>query len=78
MAMVCWVRDISLRYYLPRLQWLDKVRETYINDTLNALEGTGDGRANDGNAGDETGLANEDVEESLVNTDELSKGGLNG
>jgi len=75
MATVCWVLDVSLWCYLPPLQGLDKVRGTYINDTLDAAEGGGDGLANEGNARDDTSLANEDVEESLVDTDELGRGG---
>ena len=44
---------------------------TYIDNGLNLAEDGSDRLANEGDSGEEAGLADEDVEKSLVNTDKL-------
>jgi hypothetical protein len=45
--------------------------KTDIDDVLDLTKDSGDGLADDGDGVEETGLADEDVEEGLVNADEL-------
>jgi hypothetical protein len=53
--------------------WSDKVewKVTDINNVLNLTKNGGDRSANDGHSLEETGLANEDVEENLMNANKL-------
>lgn len=44
---------------------------THVNDALDGAENGGNGLANKGDRAEDTGLANQDVEELLVDLDEL-------
>jgi hypothetical protein len=44
---------------------------THVDDGLNRPEDSSHGGADQGDLGEDTGLANEDVQECLVNPDEL-------
>lgn len=49
----------------------DGAGNTYIDDVLNLAENSGNRLTDEGDSVEEAGLANEDVEESLVDADEL-------
>jgi hypothetical protein len=51
---------------------LERARETYVDNALDLAEHGSDGLTDEGNGGEQSGFADQDVEEGLVDTDKLS------